>query len=105
MADVKCLQLHMRGQYINVEGRRYLVSNEGIVTGLPEADAKDLLKMSACYGPVVQNPVQKSETKPEPKVELPKPTPAAEPVKVASASAPVAAAPAQTPNPKRTPKK
>jgi len=41
--DVKNTLSHMKGQWINIDGREYQCDQEGVIRGIPEADAKQLL--------------------------------------------------------------
>jgi hypothetical protein len=75
--DLECLQQHMRGQKVRVEGTLYTVGTDGILRDVPEKDGKELLGMHRCWRAVVAKtaaPAQKlaeaaqaaKEVKPEP---------------------------------------
>jgi len=44
MPDVQNSLLHMRGQCISIDGHDYKCDEQGIIRGIPEADAKQLVE-------------------------------------------------------------
>jgi len=83
MVDVKNKLLHMVNQCVSIDGRTYKTDAEGVIHGMTEEDAKQLL--SQVSGPwsrvAVREPVTPARPVAPPPVSAPPPPPAPEPPK------------------------
>jgi hypothetical protein len=60
--DLECLQGHMRGQKVLVNGNLYTVGADGIAKGVKDADAPKLLASKVCWRKVATTPAELPQT-------------------------------------------